>query len=131
MTTSDVLKSHNIKPSLIRLKVYDFLRNTVSHPTADDIYDVLSLQIPTLSKTSVYNTVKLLADAGLLKVITIDSAQIRYDADISVHGHFMCRICKKVYDFRLDGGVPSMPDGFVTETKEVYYSGICRLCNKK
>ncbi len=45
------LKEHNIKPSTIRIKVFDFLLNNRIHPTIDEIYNNLINEIPTLSKT--------------------------------------------------------------------------------
>lgn len=128
MTTAEILKKNNIRPSVIRVMVYDFLRNTDSHPTADEIYNELAPSVPTLSKTSVYNTVRILADAGLSKSITIDGMQTRYDADVSTHGHFLCNCCSKVYDFRLDTPPAAELDGFRINSRQVYYSGVCPDC---
>lgn len=131
MTSAQILKSNNIRPSVIRVMIYDYLRSTKSHPTADDIYLELAPKIPTLSKTTVYNTVKLFEDCGLSKALTIDKVQIHYDADTTMHGHFLCEECGKVYDFTLNSAISDDLDGFDIEVKEVYYSGLCRKCNKK
>lgn len=131
MTTAEILKINKIRPSVIRIMVYDFLRSTNRHPTADEIYTELLPKIPTLSKTSVYNTVKLLVDSGLSKMVTIDGMQVRYDADVTVHGHFLCKNCGKVYDFKPAFNFSDELDGFDIRSKEVYYGGICRNCNKK
>lgn len=128
MTTAEILKMNNIKPSTIRIKVYEYLSGTKSHPTAEEIYTALLPNMPTLSKTSVYNTVKLLVDSGMSKNITIDGMQTRYDADISVHGHFLCKRCGKVYDFNINENLGAELDGFNVEFKEVYFGGICRDC---
>jgi len=131
MTSAEILKSYDIRPSVIRVMIYDYLKGTDVHPTVDEIYTELSEKIPTLSKTSVYNTVKLFADSGLSKTITIDKTQVRYDADITMHGHFMCEKCNKVYDFSLDRNLTDDLVGFDISAKEVYYCGVCRKCNKK
>jgi len=131
MTSAEILKSYDIRPSMIRLMIYDYLKGTDAHPTVDEIYTELVAKIPTLSKTSVYNTVKLFADSGLSKTLTIDKTQVRYDADITMHGHFMCEKCNKVYDFGLDKSIADDLVGFDINTKEVYYCGVCRNCNKK
>ena len=128
MTTAEILKMHNIKPSMIRVMVYEYLRGTKSHPTADEIYTALHPSMPTLSKTSVYNTVRLLVDAGLSKNITIDGVQIHYDADTSVHGHFWCKRCLRVYDFDVNENPGEALDGFVVDFKEIYFGGLCRTC---
>ena len=130
MTSAQILKEYNIRPSVIRVMIYDFLRNTKSHPTADEIYEEIAPKVPTLSRTSVYNTVKLFEDCGLSKALTIDKTQIHYDADTSMHGHFLCEECSKVFDFTLNNAITDDLDGFDINIKEVYYSGVCRNCNK-
>ena len=71
MTSAEILLAHNIRPSLTRVMIFDYLREHRTHPTADEIYMALSLKAPTLSKTTVYNTVKLLQGEGIIKIITI------------------------------------------------------------
>ena len=93
MTSAEVLSKHNIRPSLTRVLIYDYLRQHRTHPTAEQIYMSLSPQVPTLSKTTVYNTVKLLTEQGIIKMITIEEQQARFDACTDLHGHFLCRNC--------------------------------------
>ena len=131
MNTSNILKEYNIRPSIIRVMIFDYLKSTKSHPTVDDIFNELSPKIPTLSRTSVYNTVKLLTQNNLALALTIDSEQSRYDADTSVHGHFMCDSCKKVFDFQLDKIGFDELHGFDIKDKNVYFSGTCKNCLNK
>lgn len=130
MDTASVLHSHDIKPSVIRIMIYDFVKHTKSHPTVDDIYHHIISEVPTLSRTTVYNSVKLFSERGLLKVLPIEGNQLRYDADTGFHGHFFCNMCKKVYDFYPDKTFESDLDGFKIDTKEVFYSGSCKECSK-
>lgn len=131
MSSAEILREHDIKPSVIRVMIYDYICTHRTHATADEIYNALIGSVPTLSKTTVYNTVNLLSERGILKTLTIDGVQTRYDGDTSTHGHFLCEKCGKVYDFQLGEVEASELDGFDTSTKEVYYGGICRQCNKK
>lgn len=128
MESAKILSDHNIKPSLIRVMIYDFLRGTKSHPTVDEIYQHLHPSAPTLSKTSVYNSLKLFVSSGLVKALSIDGTQIRYDADMGHHGHFRCEECSKVYDFNIHEDAESGLDGFKVDTREIFYSGCCREC---
>lgn len=130
MNTANLLMDYDIKPSVIRIMIYDFLKGTVSHPTVDEIYHHILSEAPTLSKTTVYNSVKLFSEKGLLKVLPIDGVQIRYDADTSFHGHFYCESCRKVYDFEPHKAQETGLDGFEIEHKEVFYSGSCKNCIK-
>ncbi|HPK44931.1 MAG TPA: transcriptional repressor, partial [Spirochaetota bacterium] len=59
------LESKGISPSYQRLKILEYLDQNRSHPTVDEIYSALLPLIPTLSKTTVYNTVSLFVQQGL------------------------------------------------------------------
>ncbi|MGI5927327.1 MAG: transcriptional repressor [Syntrophomonadaceae bacterium] len=74
------LKKKNISLSFQRLKVLEYLTQNRCHPTVEQIFTELQKDIPTLSKTTVYNTLRILAEAGLVKVITIDERESRYDS---------------------------------------------------
>ena len=131
MSTAELLKSKNIRPSVIRIMIFDYLFNNRTHPTVDEIYSGLVKNVPTLSKTTVYNTLKLFVESSITKSITIEGFQTRYDADTAMHGHILCKHCGKVYDFNSDKVSDNELEGFTISTKEVYYSGICRNCNNK
>ncbi len=130
MTSAQVLLSNNIRPSMPRVMIYDYLKNHRTHPTADEIYSALVPMAPTLSKTTVYNTVKLLTNAGIIKMITIEEQQARFDACTDLHGHFLCSCCGKVYDFDTKKPDSNLPNGFKVQTIEVFYTGTCQSCTK-
>jgi len=94
----ELFRKKKIKPSYHRLKIAEYLATHKNHPTAEMIYESLSQEIPTLSRTTVYNVLKLLKDKGLVQELNIDDKGIRYDFDISPHAHFKCIICGRVYD---------------------------------
>ena len=95
MKTYDYLLSFNVKPSVQRLAIMDYLLTHRTHPTIDEIYLALCHEIPTLSKTTVYNTLKLFVENGLAQMLTIDERNVCYDGDISFHAHFLCKQCNK------------------------------------
>ena len=128
MNATQRLAEKEIRPSMLRIAVLEHLMQTTAHPTIEEIFNTLHPKIPTLSKTSVYNITKLLTQHGLAKAITIDEKQIRYDADTSMHGHFLCERCGRVIDFSLAGISDGALDGFDVHTKEVYYAGVCKGC---
>lgn len=126
------LKNKKIRLSHQRLKVLEYLTQNYTHPTADQIYNGLHHEIPTLSKTTVYNTLNSLVEAGLVRVINIEDNETRYDIDISNHGHFKCESCRKIYDFNID--IDSFNthelEDFEINDKNVYFKGICSQCHK-
>lgn len=125
----DFLKNKDIKPSNIRLKVLKYLLNNITHPTVDDIYNRLSNEIPTLSRTSIYNTMKLFKEKGIVNELSLNEKEIRYDINTNFHGHFKCEKCGMIYDFPVTESLDNM-EGFVINSKNINYYGICAKCNK-
>ena len=127
------LKDKNIRLSHHRIKVLEFLNDNRIHPTVDQIYIELHKELPTLSKTTVYNSLNALIDAGLVKVITIEDNETRYDIVTDNHGHFKCESCGKIYDFEINLSNFTSKDlnDFKINNKDVYFKGICPDCIKQ
>ncbi len=131
-TTLDYLTGHGIKPSVQRLAVMEYLLDHRTPPTADEIYSHLHRSMPTLSKKTVYNTLKLLTEQGAAIQLTIDEHNVCFDADTTAHAHFLCTQCGKVYDLELrtahleDKAV--LPEGFCTDQTALYFRGCCKDC---
>jgi Fe2+ or Zn2+ uptake regulation protein len=124
------LKEKNINLSYQRLKVLEYLAENQCHPTVDQIFTDLQKDISTLSKTTVYKTLKMLINAGLVRVITIEDNETRYDIMTENHGHFKCESCGIIYDFRIDIDSLSYGDlsNFKINDKNIYFKGICPRC---
>lgn len=124
------LNQQNIKLSYQRLKVLEYLTKNLCHPTVEQIFTDLHKDISTLSKTTVYNTLRVLEEAGLVRVITIEEHETRYDINVENHGHFKCKSCGKIYDFSID--MDSLISGglnkFEINDKNIYFKGICPGC---
>ena len=69
---SEYLKGNGIKPSVQRMRIFQYLLDHHTHPTVDDIFKNLSPEMPTLSKTTVYNTLNILLLNDFDVVITIE-----------------------------------------------------------
>ena len=129
--THQYLLSFDIKPSVQRMAVMNYLLTHMTHPTVDEIYTALSPDMPTLSKTTVYNTLNLFLEKGAVHMLTIDERNTRYDADISHHAHLRCRMCNRVYDLRdVQPELFALPrmEGFDIESAEISYIGVCPEC---
>lgn len=124
------LKNKKVRLSHQRLKVLEYLTENHIHPTVDQIYNGLHDDVPTLSKTTVYNTLNSLTEAGMVRVITIDDYESRYDINIDNHGHFKCMSCGKIFDFKIDIDSFNIKelDGFEISDKSVYFKGRCPQC---
>lgn len=127
------LKKKKIRLSHQRLKVLEYLVNNQCHPTVDQIYNGIHEQVPTLSKTTVYNTLNSLTEAGLVRVINIENNETRYDINTQNHGHFKCEVCKEIYDFNIDMDTFNSCNlkDFKINDKNVYFKGVCSKCLAK
>lgn len=129
------LQEHNIKPSVQRIAIMTYLMEHPTHPTVDEIYTALSPSIPTLSKTTVYNTLKLLSEQGAAQTLTIDERNTCYDAKTAPHSHFLCKRCGKIYDLEYDCNVKRTVDmnmeGHKVQEVHYYYKGICQHCKEE
>ena len=114
----------------------EYLSGHRNHPTVDMVFNDLYPSIPTLSKTTVYNTLKLFSDQGVILSLNIDEKNVRYDGETSAHAHFRCKKCKKIFDIDKNAVnmiaynyVPESKDFRITEC-QVYYKGYCKDCEK-
>lgn len=130
---SRFLSERGIKPSYQRVRILERLLGEHNHPTVNDIYMDLIEEIPSLSKTTVYNTLNLFLENGIVRSFSTDSNEARYDIDRHSHGHFICLSCKKIYDFDLEEWeFPEFVLGDVDVTeREITLRGICTICKMK
>ena len=133
MNVYEYLLSFKIKPSVQRIAIMDYLVKHHTHPCVDEIYLALCKEIPTLSKTTVYNTLKLFVEHGAAKMLTIDERNACFDSDLSTHAHFQCKSCGKIYDLPYKvqtEDVKRLEDnGFIVEEVHCYYKGLCPNCS--
>lgn len=132
MESYDRLLAYHIKPSMQRIAIMNYLMEHRTHPSADEIYTSLSPSMPTLSKTTVYNTLKLFSEQGAALMLTIDDRNANFDADTSMHAHFLCKKCGMIYDLASEverKGVEHLQlGGHEVMEMHYYYKGICRNC---
>ena len=121
--------SRDIRLTPQRISVYRYLLENRIHPTVETVYTALKVDNPSLSKTTIYNTVDTLTKAGLVRVVRTGEGEVRLDGYTDNHGHFYCRNCGEVFDFSLDGClVPNSLSGFQMEEFDVRATGLCKEC---
>lgn len=132
MNAIERLSSCNIKPSVQRVAIMNYLIENRIHPNVDEIYSYLSPLIPTLSRTTVYNTLKLFAENGVISALTIDDKNICFDVDTSIHSHFLCKKCNRIYDVKCHISAETLnilkSEGHNVSETHYYYKGICKNC---
>lgn len=128
------LTSHGIRPSTQRLAIMEYLLTHPIHPTIEDVYAALVTKIPKLSHTTVYTTLRMLAENNAAQMLTIDDHHICYDGNTTPHVHFYCNKCGKVIDL-MGEKAPNMKqkkvvEGHLITEQQLYYKGICAECRK-
>ena len=124
------LQKSGLRPSPQRIAVYSYLCRHNTHPTAETVYKALAPEYPTLSLTTVYQSLEALHERGLALKITIEDGKMRFDADTSSHGHFKCTKCGEIFDFSYPDATffPAPPKGFSAQEAHLYYRGECPKC---
>ena len=129
---TNILKDNDITPSYTRIKIYDYLSKDKIHPTVDEIYIDLAELFPTLSKTTVYNTLKLFVEKKLIKAVNLYDNKMRYELIRSDHGHFICNACSTIYDIPMEINI-QLPDelkGTIIDEYHHLITGTCSKCLK-
>ncbi len=133
-----ILRDKGIRPSVQRVAVYSYLMENPIHPDVETVYTALSPLYPTLSRTTVYNTLKLFEANDLVQALRIEEDKLRFDAEMKDHLHFKCIKCGSITDVFDDSQVPGMmqncssliPSGFKMEKIQTTLWGLCKNCNK-
>ncbi|MEA2054691.1 MAG: Fur family transcriptional regulator [Candidatus Thermoplasmatota archaeon] len=128
-----LLKENAIKITPQRLEILKYLDENRKHPTVDEIYSELKEKNPSLSKTTVYNSVEVLRKHGIIQSLTISGSESRYDFRNNMHYHFLCKKCGNITD--VDIKCPNigklLESGYKVEEVHGYFKGICKDCLKK
>jgi Fe2+ or Zn2+ uptake regulation protein len=129
-----ILTDHGITASFHRLLILRELRGRRDHPSADMLWQTLSPMLPTLSKTTVYNTLGLFEGHGLASSLPIEGHEMRYDHDCQGQIHFYCLVCHAIIDppETIQAMLPQAPmDGFEVKRIQTVVKGICSNCQSR
>ncbi len=89
-----------------RQVILEELKKTRSHPTADELYEMVRRRIPNISLATVYRNLEILSGCGLIKKLETAGSQKRFDANIENHQHIRCVKCGRVDDLYCDSVNP-------------------------
>ncbi|HEY0140769.1 MAG TPA: Fur family transcriptional regulator [Thermoanaerobaculia bacterium] len=88
-TSADLLREHDIQPSAQRVAVGDYVLFTDEHPSADVVWKRVRERFPWISRATVYNTLNLFVEKGLLRRLTIAEESVVFDPRTDTHHHFI------------------------------------------
>jgi len=114
-----------------RQAILDVLRGTTTHPDAAWVYKVVCQRIPNVSLGTVYRTLGVLEDQGLVRALRYGRFR-RYDGDVSRHYHLACLGCGAVYDldlpWREDLAQQVEREGYQVADHRLEFYGYCPAC---
>lgn len=96
MQKTGIKKGSKQRDAILRV-----LQGTVSHPTADWIYDRVREEIPSISLGTVYRNLAVLTESGIILKLDVGDGTDHFDANSRPHYHLFCQTCKNVIDIRL------------------------------
>ena len=129
-------KDQGLKSTPQRTAIYKALVETTNHPTAENLYQHVLQDYPMISQNTVYYTLGVLQQVGLIREVNVGHDRARYDGNLSPHHHLICIGCQSIVDVmdeRLNelsfpDGIPS---GFKITDYQVEFRGYCRSCRSK
>jgi len=126
------LKDKGVRFTPQRQAILEFLLETVSHPTADEIYQHVKAKFPGVSLGTIYNTLNMLKEHGHLMELSYGDMSSRFDGNPKNHYHIVCSKCGMVADYQgplidMDQEVMEK-SGFLITGHRVEFYGTCPEC---
>jgi Fur family transcriptional regulator, iron response regulator len=87
--TIERLRERGIRPTAQRVVVADYVLHAVDHPSAEHVLAAVEGKLPILSRATVYNTLGLLVERGLLQALVLEEGHVVYDPCLEPHHHFV------------------------------------------
>ena len=95
-----VLRQRGLKVTPQRLAIFRYLAHNESHPSAEKIYSDIKGELPTISQGTVYKTLSMLAELGIIRELKLGNGHSRYDSNTSVHVNLICPVCDDIIDYQ-------------------------------
>lgn len=129
-------RQRGIKGTHQRCEIFRELLNTSEHPNAETIFARVKKRIPAISLDTVYRTLRLFVQEGIISRVSAAGESMRFDGNTDRHHHFICTECGLVRDFYSDHFDSLHAPGDVTalgavDSVHVEIRGICNTCRGK
>lgn len=118
-----------------RIAISKYILRNHEHPTAQKTYQEVKKTNPTVSLATIYTTIKILKDTGLIKELNLPQSQARYDPNIDPHVHLVCLRCGSINDW-MDPLMPelihkvSLEASFTVVGSSFDLEGVCESCER-
>ena len=96
------LKQHGIQPSVQRRAIAEVVLTTSAHPSADRVFEAVRSRAPGISRATVYNTLNLFVEKGLLRQLVLAEGAVVFDPNVAAHHHFIDEDTGRIHDVPWD-----------------------------
>lgn len=124
----------NMRLTTQRQIILEELGKVKTHPTANEVYDMVRKRLPRIGLGTVYRNLELMADSGIILKLEVGGTQKRFDATIDPHYHIRCSSCGKVDDIDIE--VQSEINKAAEQTSNykilghhIEFTGVCMDCS--
>jgi Fur family transcriptional regulator, peroxide stress response regulator len=127
------LRDRGLRCTAQRFAVLDLLVNHPGHPTAEEMSRQINRADPRASRATIYNTLRALMGAGLVREFVQEGRSSRFGAHVGSHHHFLCDRCGKLEDIAWFGvqGLPRRREVGRRKVREyeLVFRGLCEACS--
>lgn len=114
--------------------ILEAVTQSMTHPTADELFHDIRPKLPTISLATVYRNLNFLAEDGRIRKISMPGMPDRFDWRVTPHDHLLCSHCQRVFDFTLaeplDRQIAAV-SGMQVERYSLVAHGVCLECLQK
>ena len=117
--------------------ILDVIKKQKMHPTAQDIYNIVNINYPNISRSTVYRNINILVNNNIILKIKMQNGADRYDYIWKKHYHAICEMCGNVWNFNFEFNEEEMSKqiesqtGVLPKMDSLTIYGICEKCKSK
>ena len=124
---------HISRNTVQRQIILEVIKKMHTHPTVEEVYMQVHNIHPTISKATIYRSLRLFAQRGEIRQVSLPDEADRFDVRTSQHYHFRCKICGTIYDVDVEyltgiNETVQLKYGFQVDEHDVVFKGICPQC---
>ncbi len=130
------LHAADVRMTHQRIEIYLEIRRSQGHPSVAEVFEAVKERMPSISLDTVYRTLKMFSELGLINHLSSAESSVRFDTNTSSHHHFFCTRCRRIFDFisisldDLEIPEEARKLGSV-QVVQLEARGLCRECSKK
>lgn len=129
----DICREKGLKITHQRLEIYRELLSATDHPSVEAVFQRVRQRIPTISIDTVYRTLAMLEQSGMIHRIQTMEGLARYESECGLHHHLICNKCHEVVDFTWElfdslEPPPAVKSWGVGQGKNIVITGVCQQC---